>query len=204
MRKQSGNFLILLGTLCMLGAFALFGHNYQLNQAGAVHCDEIATEFTALVKQELVAEDTGEENTPLLYQNQLRNEGILIQGDLYIGLLEIPSLNLSLPIHMDLTYSKLDTAPCVYMGHLSEQNLVIAGHNYRSHFWYLRNLSVGDGMTITDPNGKVYRYQVAVKEQLHESQVAELEDRADWDLTLFTCDYPDASKRIVLRCKRVA
>lgn len=194
---------MLLGSLCILSAFALFSHNYNLNQAGAEHCASIATEFTTLVSQPQYFGSLLEEEDSPAPQTLVRNEGILIQGDLYIGLLEIPSLGLALPIHMDLTYSKLDTAPCVYTGHLSENDLVIAGHNYRSHFWYLRDLGVGASLSITNPNGKVYRYQVAEKQQLHESQVADLEARDDWALTLFTCDYPDSSQRIVLRCSRV-
>lgn len=205
MKKTSGNIMIFLGSLCMLGAFGLFSLNYSLNEAGAEHCASIASEFTALVSQPEYFPSTLEEEvetTPL--QTTVRNEGILIQGDLYIGLLEIPSLALSLPIHMDLTYSKLETAPCVYTGNLMDNNLVIAGHNYRSHFWYLRNLGVGAALSITNPNGKVYRYQVTEIQTLHETQVAELEARDDWALTLFTCDYPDSSKRIVIRCQRIA
>ncbi len=203
MKKICSNILIFLGSICMLSAFALFHHNYKLSQTGAVHCEKIATEFMSLVEETQYFPTETDSPSPML-ETLVRNEGINISGDLYIGLLDIPSLNLSLPIHMDLTYSKLDTAPCVYMGNLMDQDLVIAGHNYRSHFWYLRNMSVGDSLSITNPSGKVFRYQVAEIQRLQDTQVAELEARSQWDLTLFTCDYPDSSKRIVLRCLRVA
>lgn len=198
-----------MGSLCIFSAFALWCYNYRVSQEGAVYCESIRTEFLSMVTVEdpfpmiLPAEEEilWEDMPPVV--SEVRNEGIWIQGDLYIGLLEVPSLNLALPINMDYSEKKLKNAPCVYLGTLAEGDLVIAGHNYRSHFWYLRNLSVGSRMSITNPNGVVYQYIVDERQILHQSEVAVLKDRAQWDLTLFTCDYPDNNYRVVLRCKRV-
>lgn len=204
MRKFSGNVLILLGTCCMLSAFSLFAQNFNIEQESGLHCASVATEFSALTYTqplpspiELSGSDVPV--TPTI----VRNEGIYIQGDLYMGLLEIPSLGLNLPIHMDLNESKLNSAPCVYAGNLADNNLIIAGHNYRSHFWYIKNLAKGAEMRMTNPNGKVYHYEVDTIEILHQSQVEKMLDRDQWDLTLFTCQYPDSTQRIVVRCNRV-
>lgn len=202
MKKKSSNFLIICGILCWLGAFSLYSYNLEVDSQGAVHCATIATEF-----EQLVPLSTGfslDEPEELVEEAPTvpRNEGILIQGDLYIGLLQIPSINLSLPIHMDLTMSKLKTAPCVYLGNLSDNNLIIAGHNYRSHFWDLRYVKPGTEMSITDSNGYVYRYKVDIVERLYQNEVERMKDRDAWDLTLYTCDYPDNTYRIVLRCVR--
>lgn len=189
----------------MMGAFALFAYNFNIDQQSAVHCNEVATEFKTLMTPLSPTVDIVPMDDTVVGQADVvvRNESVNIRGDLYIGLLEVPTLNLSLPIHMDLSESKLHSAPCVYMGTLANNDLVIAGHNYRAHFWYLKNLNVGDTMTITNPNGFVYRYSVSQIEMLHQSQVAVLEDRDKWDLTLFTCNYPDSTYRIVVRCNRI-
>lgn len=201
-RKVAANLLISLGAFCIFGAAGLSLHNYHVDRLGAEHCYDVVNQFQGLVTSR-------EENLsytqelPETSYDSVRNEGILINGDLYLGVLDIPSLGLTVPVHLDFSEQKLSTAPCAHFGNLAEDDLVIAGHNYRSHFGSLPRLSVGSKLSITDTNGKVYHYVVDVMTTLHESEVEAMKDREDWDLTLYTCDYPDGSLRIVVRCLRV-
>ena len=57
-----------------------------------------------------------------------------IDGMNFLGILSVPSKNLELPILADYSYELLDTAPCRYSGSYDSDDLVIGGHNYRSHF----------------------------------------------------------------------
>ena len=66
-----------------------------------------------------------------------------INGYDYIGVLEIPALNLTLPIMADWDYDRLKIAPCRQFGSVETNDLVIAGHNYKTHFGYLDQLQVG-------------------------------------------------------------
>ena len=50
-----------------------------------------------------------------------------------IGILEIPALDLNLVIS-SWSYSSLRLAPCRYSGSAYKGDLVIAAHNYQSHF----------------------------------------------------------------------
>lgn len=201
MRRNLSRFCFLCGILCLFGAYSLSMHNHQLNQTGLEHCENVVTQF-----QEMVAEPVPySESVAILPEDPtpLRNEGIYIDGSLYIGVMEIPSLSLTLPVHMDLSLPKLETAPCVYLGHLDQDNLVVAGHNYGSHFGNLYRLGAGAEISITNPNGQTYRYQVAEVSTIHQSEVARLMDRDKWDLTLFTCDYPNHTQRIMVRALRM-
>lgn len=188
----------------MIAGFIFYGNIQQIDKEGAEYCQAIGEEFKSLVVQ--TQPEPQAENTPLFPEAETwaeiptRNEGILIQGDLYIGLMEIPSLGLSLPIHMNMSQRNLSTAPCVYAGSLLGHDLVVAGHNYRSHFWYLKDLKSGDSIQITNPNGQVFRYVVKSQEIVHQSETAVVMDREGWDLTLYTCQYPDNTYRVVLRC----
>lgn len=198
MKKQIADVMIFFGCVCIVAGIAVYGQNYQQNKLGQEHCDLIVHEFQAQVLVE--AED--DPLSPTVPQMvPVRNEMLMIQGDLYIGVLEYGDY--TLPIYMDYSMQNLLSAPCAYAGSLSTNDLVIAGHNYQSHFWDLQYLSPGSTLKITNPNGKVYRYEVVVKETLHESQLTTLLDRAQWDLTLFTCSFPDSNNRIVLRCNRL-
>lgn len=121
-----------------------------------------------------------------------------VDGNAYIGVLELPSLELKLPVLSEWSYSGLKLAPCRYAGSAYLNNMVIAAHNYSTHFGYLGNLAQGDEVVFTDVDGNVFRYQVLEVETLSPFAVEEMTN-GDWDLTLFTCTISGRS-RVTVRC----
>ena len=121
-----------------------------------------------------------------------------IDGRNYIGVLDIPALELSLPIISEWSYDALQIAPCRYSGSAYLDNLVIAGHNYRSHFVSLPQLQPGDTVTFTDMDGNVFSYEVSSLETLSPYAVSDMTS-GDWALTLFTCTVGGQS-RLAIRC----
>jgi sortase A len=119
----------------------------------------------------------------------------------YIGELTIPTLDLQLPIISEWNYKALKIAPCRYTGSVYTDDLIIAAHNYTTHFGRLKELSIGDEVDFTDLNGETYVYKVAEKEILKPTAVDEMESD-EWDLTLFTCTIGGKS-RVTIRCERV-
>lgn len=103
-----------------------------------------------------------------------------------IGILEIPSLELQLPVIGDWSYDNLKNAPCRYSGSAYTGDLVIAGHNYDSHFGSLTDLSLDDEIVFTDIDGNVFRYAVAEFETLEPTAIDSM-TAGMYDLTLFTC-----------------
>lgn len=123
-----------------------------------------------------------------------------IDGQDYIGILSIPSLNLELPVISEWSNSRLKIAPCRYGGSAYSGNLIIAAHNYRSHFGSLRNLEEGSDVIFTDVDGNIFTYTVMVREILKSTDVQEMES-GGWDLTLFTCT-AGGQNRVTVRCIR--
>lgn len=124
-----------------------------------------------------------------------------IDGEWYIGLLSIPSLQIELPIFDHYVYDQLRYTPCRYAGSYLTDNLIIAAHNYSTHFGKIRQLDSGDVVDFTDMAGNVYHYQVMQTEILSDTATAEMET-GDWDLTLFTCTLSGA-ERVTVRCDRI-
>ena len=127
---------------------------------------------------------------------------VTVEGRDYIGLLSIPALGLELPVISDWDYPALRVAPCRYAGSAYQNNLVIAAHNYASHFGRLNQLSPGDGVQFRDTEGNLFSYQVADLEILEPYDVEQM-TAGGYDLTLFTCTL-GGSQRLTLRCSRVA
>ena len=186
-----------IGILCLLAAFCLIAYNlWRDGQAGKAAA-------SALQQMEARQDtDPSEEGTPDYVLNpEMDMPTQEVDGQSYIGVLELQSLGLSLPIISQWSYPGLRIAPCRYTGSAYQNDLVIAAHNYTSHFGRLKELSPGDAVTFIDVDGNVFCYQVAEVETLPPYSVAEMTS-GDWDLTLFTCTIGGQS-RVTVRCERV-
>ena len=118
-----------------------------------------------------------------------------------IGILRIPDLGLALPVLNDWSYDLLKKAPCRYSGSIQENDLVIAGHNYRTHFQRIKWMKAGQRVTFTDLNGNEYQYEVIEVDQIAGEDVEGML-AGDWDLTLFTCTTSRVA-RAAVRCRRI-
>lgn len=116
-----------------------------------------------------------------------------------IGILEIPALDLELPVISSWSYSSLRLAPCRYSGSAYKGDLVIAAHNYQSHFGGLRTLPEGSEVFFTDAVGNRFSYYVAVTEALTPWSVDDMTS-GEWPLILFTCTL-DSQNRVTVRCE---
>ena len=126
---------------------------------------------------------------------------ITIEQEDYLGTLTIPSLGLTLPVLDDWSYPKLKKAPCRYVGSVYQDDMVIAAHNYTTHFGSINKLRSGDTMTFRDADGNTFIYEVIELEILQPTDVEEMQT-GDWDLTLFTCTV-GGSSRVTVRCEKV-
>ena len=115
-----------------------------------------------------------------------------------IACLFIPALELSLPVQSEWSDTLLKNAPCRYLGTIAEKNIIIAGHNYKSHFGGLQYLNVGDNISLVAIDGTKYFYTVSDIEVLDSTALDAMED-GNWDLTLFTCT-TQGTQRLTIRC----
>lgn len=181
---------MVIGLLLMAAALFLTCYNqWDARRAGLASL-EVTQTLETLISSGQQPSDT-EQDMPV----------IEIEGNFYIGVLEIPSLELSLPVMADWDYEKMKIAPCHYYGSYYTDNLVIAGHNYISHFGPLKRTDLGREVYFTNVEGKVYRYIVDNVEILQPKQIGDM-ITGEWDLTLFTCT-TDGASRCTVRCIRV-
>ena len=118
----------------------------------------------------------------------------------YIGVLDLPALNLSLPIMSDWDYERLKMAPCRQFGSAATDDLVIAGHNYINHFGSLGMLKAGDSVTFTGTDGAVNTYVVSETATISPTETEKVTE-SGYPLVLCTCTYGRQS-RIVIYCSR--
>lgn len=202
MRRKLGNICIFLGAVLLAAALLLLGYNCW----DAARAGNAAEEILPALLDEMPDEPAVPDQplgTPVEYldEDTLTMTEAEIDGERYIGWLDIPAIELELPVMSEWSYSRLKTAPCRYSGTVRGEDLVLLGHNYTRHFGKLDRLRVGDEVLFTDMDGVVYRYEVAARDVLDADAVAEM-TAGEYDLTLFTCDATGA-RRITVYCDMV-
>lgn len=204
--KHKGRIWITTGLLLIAAALLLMQYNMrQSNEAGELSRDVLTMLLTEPVKETMAEDDPTGPNVELpdyIRDPDMEMPVTTVNGIDYIGVLEIPVLELELPIIGDWSYAKLRTAPCRYQGSAYKDDLILMAHNYASHFGKLKNLRQGDFVRFTDESGNVFSYTVVELETLMPTAVEEME-AGDWDLTLFTCTVGGRS-RVTVRCEKVS
>ncbi len=196
--RRFANALIVFGVLLLVSATILV--MYNIDQDGDV--GKATAEVMAVLSDE-VADRSGampanEQEALALQQAGL--DVLMIDGRAYIGYLSVPSQSLELPILAEWSYPNLKISPCCYSGSVNTDDLVLAGHNYRSHFGKLNNLSVGDEIRFTNAFGITTSYTVQELQVLRPTSVEEMKD-STFDLSLFTCNM-SGNARFTVRCDR--
>lgn len=208
MKSKKGLPLIATGLLLVVAALFLTVFNLYEEQKAAQLSMAVLRELPEEMRNHLPIEDTTEDSAEadLVYPDYVLNPNmdmpaVEVDGHDYIGVLEIPALELELPVMSTWSYPNLKIAPCRYTGSAYLDDMVIAAHNYSQHFGRLKELSGGETVIFTDADGNVFTYEVALVETLMPTDIEEMES-GEWDLTLFTCTI-GGSYRVTVRCDRI-
>ena len=206
MGKKKGTILMITGLLLIVAALFLTLFNIYDSKRAGQESEQVVGQIIGKIEQaqqeKQEQSEAGVDVTPdYELDSAIEMPSVKVEEFRYIGLLEIPALNRQLPIMAECTVRGLRKAPCCYTGSVYEDSMVIAGHNYLSHFAGLRGLPLGSEVYFTDMEGNIFQYTIEWIEVLQPDQVEEMTS-GDWDLTLFTCTY-GGQTRHAIRCLRV-
>lgn len=215
--KRIGTIFMVLGFLMVMAAAAWTGYNiwdmHRAEQSAAQILFQIAPELASTQPEPEVPEETLPMQTePVAVPTESIPDYVLmpdmpmpekvVDGTAYIGTLEIPALELILPVASSWNYDRLRQSPCRYTGSAYTDNLVIAAHNYDRHFGKLSRLYADSEILFTDMDGNEFQYRVVEMEVL---QPTAIEEMNGWNsgLTLFTCTIGGQS-RVTIRAERIS
>lgn len=206
-RKRKGTLFLAVGAALLLGASGLVIYNLWDESRAAAAADSTMTVLdevivpVAAVTPEDLADFSGEVQIPdYILDPDMELPALEVDENRYVGYLEIPVLELRLPVLESWSYPNLKLSACRYAGSPYQDNMVVAAHNYARHFGSIRELVEGDEVRFTDIDGNVFVYTVAEQEQLAPRPV-EAMLAGDWDLSLFTCTL-SGQYRVTIRCVR--
>ena len=217
MKHKLGIVCILLGAALIGSALLLFGYHRAEDAHAGTASQEAVSEIQKQIEQaQTVAMETQVTNqedninhSPEPSMDEILESDdepyttgpVTMVGDYeYIGVLDLPALNLSLLVMSDWDYERLKMAPCRQFGSAATDDLVIAGHNYINHFGSLGMLKAGDSVTFTGTDGAVNTYVVSETATISPTETEKVTE-SGYPLVLYTCTYGRQS-RIVIYCSR--
>lgn len=212
MPKKAGIILVTIGVVLILSALLLFLYNgYEDRRAGQqaeLLMDKIESAIsdnkTPAAKPTDIDDETKTEATATAEPQETippEMPVVVIDGYGYIGYLSIPDLDLKLPVMAEWDYSRLKVAPCRQFGSARTDDLVIAAHNYKSHFGRLSSLKEGAEIIFTDMEGLENRYSLKRLDTLNPNAVDSVQN-SGFDLVLYTCT-PGGATRVTVFCDRI-
>ena len=196
MKRKLGIVLMLLGLLLLAGAVGLL----FFNQQEADRAEALSLELLPAVSEAIAQQQVQEPQPTLALPTAPQMKAVEVDGHLCVGYVSIPLLKLELPVLAECTDANLKISPCLFTGTTMEDDLTIAGHNYRRHFGPIRRLKPGNDVIFVDMDGNVIHYQVAAVDAVSPTAAEEVTS-GQFDLALITCTY-GGKTRLVIYCDR--
>ena len=207
MRNKAGIAFAAVGAVLLLSALLLFVHN----RAEAAAAAREAETLVASLEQQIAApastpeetDNTEPEASPAPAAEETAAPGASPtsaaetqtgSGETYVdtssldylGILEIPALDVKLPVINTMSDALLEYGACRHFGSVETNDLVIAAHSYPQFFGYLGNLPGGSEVILTEMDGTEIRYTLTDMAKIAPDD-AEAALNSGYDLVLYTC-----------------
>lgn len=207
-----GNGFIIAGAVLIIIASALVLYNEVDNYRCEKAANEVLTDVSDYMDFETAINNALDENkdnqtTVIPPESLLPEEYIektfMIQDVEYIGVVNIPALDITLPVTSDWDMKKMKSAACRYSGGKGNDDLIICAHNLKAFFSGIKSLAMDDIIIFVDGAGTAYSYKVIQIDTISAYDTEKMLSGSDeWDITLFTCTY-GGSDRYAVRAVKI-
>ncbi len=190
MKKRKFPIILVLGISLVVISFSLIVGLQIRTHIGANESRKVVTRMNELLPERTVGVPgiSPNPNMPVLEINDVD----------YVALIEIPSLNLTLPVADAWNSQKLYSSPARFYGSCYDHSLVIGGADNSRQFSFCDKIDNGTVIIVTDMTGTQFSYTVS---RVDRSESAENNwlISTDYDLTLF-CRDTYSMEYVAVRC----
>ena len=144
--------LTCVGALLILSAVGLLIFSRISIKSAQSNAKEIVSELYSLMPE---TEDSAPDGRYNLTMPMLE-----IDGENFVGIIKVPQYSKTLPIYGNWDASRVNKYPCRYMGSMYDGTLIIGGSANEGQFDFVKTISNGDSVYITDTTGTRYKYTV--------------------------------------------
>ena len=217
--KKIGIVLLTAGAVLVIAALLLFSHNRAEDRRAGESAEETLRLVEAAMAERGTTGETGTTPAPGAAEpaaaaaagTETGSGGLPAPPALdmptvrsgaydYIGYLDFPGYDLTMPVAATWSFPAMEISPCRHTGSVYNDNLVVAGHNYKTEFDVLFHLEAGDTVTFTDVDGNVFTYTVREFASVTPDD-SDTVMNSGYALTMYTCNW-DTSERVTVFCER--
>ncbi|MBR5774277.1 MAG: hypothetical protein IKY44_05415 [Clostridia bacterium] len=153
--KKKSKFRIILtcvGIALIVCAVGLFAYSQIRTRIAKSRAKEIVAQLYSLMPEVTsgAPDDRSDPTMPMLQ----------IDGQDFVGIVEIPTYSKALPIYGKWDASRVSKYPCRYLGSVYSDTLIIGGSDNDGQLDFVKEISNGDNIHITDTTGIRYKYVV--------------------------------------------
>ena len=181
---------VVLGALLVVAAVALAGYNLVYDRSAEQRAQQVLEDVRAQMPEHALLDYAAPSGKLVSVQ---------VDGRSYVGIVELPALDVCLPVQSTWSEENVDLCPGVLAGTPYEGNLVLGGMNYASHFGRIADMADGETVTFTDMNAHTFTYRVASAETVDARDWDAIRAGGDWNLALF-CNTYSGMQATVVRC----
>lgn len=204
MRKRGSFVLLLLGAALLCAALLLAAKNRREETSAGEAAAALLAQAEQTIAQHAAppaavptpAPSSAVEET--LSPSPSASPSAAPEDPAFLGVLSVPAVSLTVPVLAEWSYYHLTLAPCRDCGSVETGDLVIAAHNYDTHFGRLSRIAPGDSVYFTDMAGSTTEYAAASVEQRDPSDAEGVRD-SGYPLVLYTCSW-DCTARVTVFC----
>ncbi len=190
MKKRKFPSVLVLGISLVVISFSLIISLQIRTYIGASESQKVVTRMNELLPDRVLG-------VMGVYPNP--NMPILEINDVdYVALIDIPSLNLSLPVADTWNSQKLYSSPARFYGSCYDNSLVIGGADTSHQFSFCDKIDNEAVINVTDMTGTQFSYTVSRVDRSKNAESNWLISR-DYDLTLF-CRDALSMEYVAVRC----
>lgn len=107
-----------------------------------------------------------------------------VKKDDFVGIIEVPLFGTELPLCDEWNGTRVSQYPCRYMGSTYDNSLIIGGSDNKGQFDFIKKISNGDIVSVTDATGQRFSYTVTDIRKTKDVSTENLTSK-DCDLVLF-------------------
>lgn len=187
--KRKGNLFQILGIALILLSGALLLGSQALARHRSTQAKALAQQIEAQLPSRR-AGTTEDYSDPAMPVWQL-------QGEDFLGLVEVPSFGVTLPIHSLWEDSKLSSYPCRYWGSIYDGTLILGGSSEAGQFDFCEKLDLGERIIVTDMQGTQFSCGV---ERIDRADALDYEALSEGNYPLILFARTGSGNYIVIRC----
>jgi len=151
-KKKTTLILLIVGIVLIVAAIAVVVFSELSAGKAESDCKALVAKLRELMPENYAGQPDDRVN--------LSMPMVEVDGKNYVGIVQLPKYDRELPVSAQWDANAVTATPCRYTGSIYDGTLIIGGSDNDGQFDFMKLITMGDEISVTDMTGGKYRYTV--------------------------------------------